>query len=765
MNERIHNEEVASFKEKVKSHENAIIEGKKMAHDLNEFIDLHGELIGIQEEYFELAQRNDDPKYIEELEDYLREELDYLDLINCLFNDLENYHDTVGLVDSNMIINEWEDVRIMVTYYNVQSSLNRVESLIEAHPEEKQYADLYKELKRQYKKLEKKVVEAQHHMIDKTDTKVNSAEIDSKEIEANLAVNQEAYNNMNSSEKIDYLEKIMVNIEKARGKKRTLIVNGERINISKKYADRYLKYNAMLNNLYLQKEQEEQELEEIARNIEIQTEAIIYPEYLEEYWELRDEMFEIDRAYEAMLIRASSAESGSLAQVTLPNGNSVGILESDLEAFENLSEKARNNEVNFEEVMIIYGAPAIDGMTESEKIDSIWDEIEFLQANGVEGEELKAQINDLVATYYKNEKRKKMVTISNLSYMFRKLGWSKKEATEMAKIAYNPEKYQKDKNVSNQEKSSKFSAIFKSITAAVASKEENNEKDVNKMPLKDRAEMGAYKHVFGAAGYMGGVALDIKDFATKALKAVKSMPKKGSEYISKITENRKPVNKAALKEKIVKRGLQVGAVLGMVVLMHAAAKSGSKNDALIVDLDNNNKLNNETNIEQSTEVKQDDYDKLIDEIEKEAEAMGDKIYDEVNKEDINKDQGKVETDGIMSDEQEVVNSNEIKIGGIFTTDENAPIYTNMYDAAQETNGKNAYFEANSNREITAIVYEYNGSKILLDMNDPEYEAKKTALETNGAVAVAVRSQNEQSQDLNNYEGYYNIDDISMGGRK
>lgn len=761
MNESIHNEKVASFQQKVKSHENAIIEGEKVAHDLNEFIDLHSELNNIIDEYVTLSNQNSNPKYKLELDTYLKEELDYLDLIEQLMNNLENYHDIVGLVDSNMIQNEWEDVRIIVTVKNVERSLKRVSKLIELHPEETKYSELYNTLDKKYKKIVKKAVEAEHHMITRTDMEINSVEIDSKEVESDVLVNDAAYEKMNTSEKMDYLEKIMANMEKARGKKRTLMINGARKNIVKKYADRYLKYNAMLNNLSLEKEKEEQELEDLAKKIEIQTEQEIHAENVEEYWVLREEMQEIERAISVLEINAEYASEEVVVHVTHPNGRSTRVLKTDLDTYSTLEEKAKENETKFVEFMEQHGILTdayLEGNSEDEKKQQIMDEINFLQKIGIHTEAIAEQIKDLTSKYFKVEKRKKFFAIANLTHLFKKQGYSQEEAAEMADAAYDPSELQNDKNVTNQEKNRKFSEIFKSLASTVLGTDDEA-LDADFVPveednisLKDKIKMNAYKHVGGALGYMHGVAMDVKPYASKALKAIKSIPRKAGNFVSKIKNIKKPVNKEKLKEDVKKRAPQVAILLGFTVVMAATAYSSSK------EVTNGKDISIE--IDDPNSKVDDIVEHLFQDTEKQAEEMGEKVYEASNKV-FEESVEQIQTQTADVTENTISETENVQIGGVFTTDEGAPIYTNMYDASKETNGKNAYFAPESNREITAIAYEYNGTTILLDMDDPDYEAKRTALETNGAVAVAVRSQNEASK---GHEGYWNIDDINMGGR-
>ncbi len=133
-------------------------------------------------------------------------------------------------------------------------------------------------------------------------------------------------------------------------------------------------------------------------------------------------------------------------------------------------------------------------------------------------------------------------------------------------------------------------------------------------------------------------------------------------------------------------------------------------------------------------------------VEQKAEEIGNNVYD-ISYNNMNKNNYK----GI----------NDINLGETFTIKEDASIYSDEYSAAFENNGLNPYFDADSERMITGLVYNYNGSMEIVDIKDPLYKDKKAILESKGAVLEAVVSQNSEVYGV---EGFYNIDDINIGGR-
>lgn len=97
-------------------------------------------------------------------------------------------------------------------------------------------------------------------------------------------------------------------------------------------------------------------------------------------------------------------------------------------------------------------------------------------------------------------------------------------------------------------------------------------------------------------------------------------------------------------------------------------------------------------------------------------------------------------------------------GDTFTT--TGTIYKTQYDMASEENNVKTYFDALSVRKIGGIVYDYNGEKITIFDNDSDAEAKKKALENNGAKQIGYVGRNENAN-YSGYEGFFNEDDVNF----
>lgn len=779
MNERVYNEDISSFKNKVNAHEQAIIDGSKVARELNEFIELHKELEGILDDYINLTVN--DSNYMERLESYLKEELDYLNLISSLMDDLDKHHDSLGTIDAYTISKEWEDVKYLVTISNLERSMIRLQYLKQNYPESFNQ-DLYNEMERKYYEIGLRALDAQENMmnimeenealendIEEEFTAGETPQDDSKDEEKNplvipendLLINESLLEQMEVDEQIKYFEKVVQNIENVRGKSKLVYVNGEKKKIAKKYAARYSGYVARLNNLYNKDIIDEQNMINQISNIlnnqaDLEkTEFILENEAaVEKYCAIREEMDEIYKQEAQFILRASGRPLTEIVEQKMLDGKPGFILMEDVLAYDELVGRATALQTEFDEIMFKYGITPNNNITKGEPLDpkerkkEILNQIYFLMYNGERSENLDKEIKALMDEYRSLETHKKLNKLYKLRKFFRLEGFKPEDCKYLAQISLDPEDLQNNKSISDEKKNNILTTILNKLKKNEVKEEE--QKQDEKMSFVEKTKMNAWKCFGGTLGVLYATGLDIQDAYKNVTKAVKSIPTKAKGFVSKIKGTRKPINKHYLKEEIKIRGTRLAIVAGFGIMLYAGAMSHGKGQ-------NNNytgPVDNETTYE--TEVEE---DTTLEDI---ADQMGTEIADRVEPSPEPGVDNNV--DNVVEDTtNEEVEQNGVYIGDVFTIEANSPIYTNMYDAANENNGLNPYFADDSKREVTGIAYEYNGTMVMLDMNDPDFEAKKTALESNGAVPVAVRSENEASKGI---EGYYNLDDveIELGGR-
>jgi hypothetical protein len=360
--------------------------------------------------------------------------------------------------------------------------------------------------------------------------------------------------------------------------------------------------------------------------------------------------------------------------------------------------------------------------------------------------ELKEKVNKLVERYKTNKKKEKLNITTDLALIFQKVGTSVKESQLYAKYVYAIDNFKKNKNISDVEKKSIFSNILNKLK-----KEETIEEEKKDNKIK----MAAYGLSGAALGSFYATKLDITGLYNKVYNAFASISNSKKDHTAKIKKQHKPINKEKIKANIKKNAPRIGVILGMSALIGVASYANQKN--IVVD---------------HTKTISKDNPELPNKISLE-EQIGDAVMGAVNYDNVEETtvDNNVNVDNITSDVVENTTSQDnettldeeqeyVTESNYFTVKDNAPVYTNMYDAATNSNSLNPYFEADSQREISGIAYEYNGEMVFLNKNDSNFEEKKAYLESDGAREVAVLATNEHDSD---YEGFYNIEDINLGG--
>ncbi len=107
-----------------------------------------------------------------------------------------------------------------------------------------------------------------------------------------------------------------------------------------------------------------------------------------------------------------------------------------------------------------------------------------------------------------------------------------------------------------------------------------------------------------------------------------------------------------------------------------------------------------------------------------------------------------------------VEDDYVDFGDTFTI-KDKEIYQNYLDAANKENVLKASNSVDNVRMVDGITYEYNGAYIFISNTQEDAEAKKAALENNGAKQVNYRGVNE-----NGWEGYFVDENVTftMEGR-
>lgn len=220
----------------------------------------------------------------------------------------------------------------------------------------------------------------------------------------------------------------------------------------------------------------------------------------------------------------------------------------------------------------------------------------------------------------------------------------------------------------------------------------------------------------------------------------------------KLVTFRKSKNKAKLKSKIKKAAAVIAA--GIICFMSTLGIS---------------KLFNK-----NYDVVEPKIDNIATEVVEETESIEDatKKVEEKIKQDIEQNTTKQETTNVES------KTNYYDFDTSFKVEENSPIYTDMYKAADKVDGQKMYYSVDDLRTIDGLGIEYNGNMLSfievagdenlyivkglgdnLYLTKDEANAKIKELIDNGAVVKSVLSKSN----INEYEGFFSADNIEVGG--
>ena len=93
----------------------------------------------------------------------------------------------------------------------------------------------------------------------------------------------------------------------------------------------------------------------------------------------------------------------------------------------------------------------------------------------------------------------------------------------------------------------------------------------------------------------------------------------------------------------------------------------------------------------------------------------------------------------------------------FTIEEDADIYSNIYDVYNKSNGLEPYYESNDKRVVKGVTFNYENTLEYFDIDsDSSYEEMHSLLSKGGSVVSIVTSI-----DGKNYEGAYDISDVDL----
>lgn len=375
-------------------------------------------------------------------------------------------------------------------------------------------------------------------------------------------------------------------------------------------------------------------------------------------------------------------------------------------------------------------------------------------------EEVLTNIKKLKRTLYNLNKGKRFALLANLKVMFRAthLGVDLYDFTSL--VAEYPEKFLNSEEYEVEEKRKVFSEIlskanqylealkekrevkqrekvgFKSI---IANQVEKVHRCLNLLPKnlqnvlkikKSRVAQNPKKLAFAVTTAAVGVAT-IAGFAS--LKDFKDIP---------LVETNERIETVIDQEVLAKNASATGTVLETDAL--TLEKIEEENKTSVQDAIVNKTSNDEVNLKTLHETHVENNKQENVQAEKQEKIQNQKESDEFDYAPV--------WDKIMT--------TNVGFDDTFVIKEGADVYTQDVHAANEQNGVSPYFEESSIRDVAGIVYEYNGTVLTIYETEEDAEAKKTAIEANGAKQVGVLAMNENA-DEKGYEGFFNSENIEL----
>lgn len=790
MDTNIYNEKVMGLKTKINDLEEDILKDRKMPENLNGFKKLMQESRDIIDAYNEIYNNlPTGPSKNRLLEVFERENAFLVEFFN-LMNVLNEYHNRIGFVSDEEIQLEWKNVKTILNYNQLYDQLTKnAEALLSSDglfgeateldekinllEEEKENAlaymeklenadervisdDLISSKKEEenkrlnyIQKSEKEALEAIDYFVERLDdTKENNIQEETpKEIIArkeDIVVNQVYLSTLSTyEEKKAYLELILANIEKLPGRKKTVKFKDDVKRINRYYASYWLKCHSKLQQVEREEELRLQKLEEEYQKIIEKAKKREYGNLALKFRDIEEELFGIANRANAYLGTNQVVAAASF------KGEPFYVLKTDLNDFSRVFMKYKRLQHELQEF-------AKENDFEISMDIERFEEIERKSFYGIHLLELREKlpenlekIETLKTQFSKACKSKSFATYAGMKTMFHKLAMPEEKSEVLTEILENPFKLLYTKEHTNEEKRNVFSSILTYIEDYTKKFKEQN---LEKFSLKSTSVIEKAKR--------------------QAKRCAQLLPKKNKKT-AKIINIKEAKNREAVMKGCLGIAAAAAIICGTSYISEQTSIVGQKDMSIEASLPSS--LNDyhinfdeiaETNdalesisISESTQLSQttvDNVESLFKEKEEEkAKPTPAPIITpkETHKEEINDELEEIHIEETGQEEY-------LDFGDEVKPREGAKVYENYVDAANEINGKTAYYneerarEAGITREAAGFTYEYNGETVFISVKDEDAEAKKNALEANGAHQINVQFENQFG-----YEGIYLSDDV------
>lgn len=804
MNMEIYNKDVASLQFSLKNLERNILNGQIKMETIADFYDMNNKLEKLKNEYNSVYYNISNPVSQKQFRENLEHETNFLNIMLCMFNSLNHYHEVLGFVENYEIEREWQDVKTILNYNNY---IKKMRDTFKFGADIKtknsgEYSDQFNFYNEKIHSLENSADEARNRIIElgnaneilpytrqdtleKTKEQVNEAQnrialmsreaiksldrffeksesdeenIKDENIEGvknnDYAVDINYLNTLNSASKITYLGKIIKNIELARGKKVTVKYNGSKKRVSSIYRAKYIKAVSLLNQT---KKEFEEEKNVLLKDEKIDSGAIneyasIYTNYKEvesDLFALRDEALPYLNTNKVIAVASFGKEPFYVLQTSLNKFNRVFV--NYKKAQSDLKKCATKNNIE-----IIDSGEKLENLDVYEQ--KIFDEIYKLQQEMNYTENIE-KVASLRKELYKLNKGKKYALFANLKVLFKSFALTNDLKTFLLEVAEKPEEFAKNNEYAIDEKKEYLSDCLNKIKLFSEKFKKKNQTEENKKPN----------------------ILEVQ--ANKIKEVINKLPK-NKKNVLKIKNIREPQNKKRFIYSVASVGVICAAGAGLLTLANSlnSREVASIKDDLAsksFNIIQENKLDLGVDKLNIGVIDKKDEVVIVKDVVKKSSTTNN-IQEEKQKEEVKtpsnvKKEVKVATvKDSVEPKKEVVKLTEPSLEDIdLETLEEAPTYMDIFDdsfkandtiyqtaedAYLKENPLTPYFDEDSIHNVEGVVYEYNGTVIKVMKNEVDAESKIKALENNNAILVGYLGSNEDSLD-NGYEGYFSSDDV------
>lgn len=824
MNKDIYNPRVANLEQEISKLEKEILDGTyKMETTFH--LDLLVEKIdSIWKEYESIYNGIENPISKKQLLENLARETEFLKLLASLVKNLrtglKHYTQVVGnFIEPSVFMNSWNDVKLVLEcnnklrhYYKGMESLsekmtdirnnhailynqefvwfndnihkiekeasdamNRIEELgnsTDRIVEQKTYQqdnEKIKTVSKEMKKSIKEAIPAITRLYAVADDKMIDYEVDAEDFKEenrkNITIDEEYLNTLSLVERMEYIKLVMQNIINFRGQKRRVKYNGEIVSIPEKHYGKWIKCQTKMKECMRQYEKEI-----VNPLLEEQNEK----KYKEEYANLYSEFQQVNDRLLSLTENAKGyMNTNQVVAVASLNKEPLYVLKTSLNRFNTYFIEYKR----LQKELLRFGernnlkVPSIESIENVEIAEKdLYSQIYILKEenykrakSGEDTSTVETKIKELQAKLFQMNQGKKFAVFANLKVLFRSTLPAKDISTFYAGVTEKPERLLKSKEYTDKEKESILKDILEKITRSFSNVKGQTDK---KNTLKEKKENSALvKNV-------------LLEQVSKVKRGINLLPR-FKEKVFKIGSIREARNEKRLAVAVSSVAVVSAAFVGIQGLSNLQTSKEvintknietNKEDYLMLSNTTTASLLKEMEVSSKTSSMSLENDYLshaetnkLNALFKEQEDTKKNVVSpkkEPPKEVQAVSHAEIITPKEAKELENKVEDDYVDFGDTFTI-KDKEIYQNYLDAANKENVLKASNSVDNVRMVDGITYEYNGAYIFISNTQEDAEAKKAALENNGAKQVNYRGVNE-----NGWEGYFVDENVTftMEGR-